>query len=491
MFKKMNLLLKIYISILLLFLSIVFLSFFLWLDRYFGIVDFEQLIFFFVIGIEGLWDSDDYVVNKFFQICIFLPLAITITIYFILVFIKKINNNLIQNFYYWVIKKQLLICLILFLVSITLLSKKLSFNEFLYSRTQKLDFIDQYYTDPNKINLKVDNKKNFVLIYVESLEENFSNKEIFGENLIELISPKNLNGKSFKSFKETRYTNWTIASIVATQCGIPLKPMSIFSTKKKGRHQKHVFGLKHFLPNIKCLGDILKEDNYKNIFINAVDLNFVGTGLFFKNHGYEEVYGKEEFKKKYHNFNGKTWGGGPHDSFLFQFAKKKVKELINKNELFNLTILTTDTHAPNGFLEESCKKTNNTLNDSVKCTSKNINQFIKFLKEELPNEVNILILGDHLFPGNLELREKFKDYPRNIYNLFISQENLVAKRKMITHFDFFPTILNLMGYEFNENKLGLGYSGVKEINQNFYNAYIKKLNENIQNKSKKYISFWR
>ena len=83
---------------------------------------------------------------------------------------------------------------------------------------------------------------------------------MFGENLIELISPKNLNGKSFKSFYETRYTNWTIAAIVATQCGIPLKPMSIFNTKKKGKHQKHVFGLKHFLPNIKCLGDILKED---------------------------------------------------------------------------------------------------------------------------------------------------------------------------------------------------------------------------------------
>ena len=155
---------------------------------------------------------------------------------------------------------------------------------------KKLDFIDQYYTDPNKINFKIDNKKNFVLIYVESLEENFSNKEIFGENLIELISPKNLNGKSFKSFYETRYTNWTIAAIVATQCGIPLKPISILSTNKFGRHYKNVFGLKHFLPNIKCLGDILKENDYKSIFINAVSLDFVGTGLFFKNHGYDELH---------------------------------------------------------------------------------------------------------------------------------------------------------------------------------------------------------
>ena len=71
------------------------------------------------------------------------------------------------------------------------------------------------------------------------------------------------------------------------------------------------------------------SDDYKNIFINATDLNFAGTGLFFKNHGYEELYGKKEFEKMSYNFNGQTWGGGPHDSFLFKFAKQKVKEFRN------------------------------------------------------------------------------------------------------------------------------------------------------------------
>ena len=78
------------------------------------------------------------------------------------------------------------------------------------------------------------------------------------------------------------YTNWTIAGIVSSQCGLPLKPISILNTQKKGKHQKHIFGLKAFLPNAKCLGDILKENDYKSIFINAVSLDFVGMGLFFK-----------------------------------------------------------------------------------------------------------------------------------------------------------------------------------------------------------------
>ena len=33
----------------------------------------------------------------------------------------------------------------------------------------------------------------------------------------------------------------------------------------------------------------------------------------------------KEFEKMSYNYNGGTWGGGPHDSFLFKFAKQKVK----------------------------------------------------------------------------------------------------------------------------------------------------------------------
>ena len=82
---------------------------------------------------------------------------------------------------------------------------------------------------------------------------------------------------------------------MASQCGLPLKPITILNTKNKGRHNKFGFGLKTFLPNAKCLGDILKENDYKNIFINAVSLDFVGLD-FFKNHGYNEIYGKKEYE---------------------------------------------------------------------------------------------------------------------------------------------------------------------------------------------------
>ena len=67
-------------------------------------------------------------------------------------------------------------------------------------------------------------------------------------------------------FLETKFNNFTIGSIVSTQCGIPQKPIGIFDTrliykKDKLKHQRNVFGMKSFLPNATCLGDILKINN--------------------------------------------------------------------------------------------------------------------------------------------------------------------------------------------------------------------------------------
>jgi len=82
--------------------------------------------------------------------------------------------------------------------------------------------------------------------------------------------------------------------------------------------------MKRFLPNVMCLGEILKKGNYKNIFISSPNLSFSGTGNFFKTHGYDELYGKKEFDELDIEYNGQSWGNGPNDSFLFEFSKKKL-----------------------------------------------------------------------------------------------------------------------------------------------------------------------
>ena len=70
-------------SFLILYLSFFLFSLQLWLDRYFGVVDIEQFLFFFLLGFEGLLDTDDYIINKFIEICILLPIILIIFTYFL------------------------------------------------------------------------------------------------------------------------------------------------------------------------------------------------------------------------------------------------------------------------------------------------------------------------------------------------------------------------------------------------------------------------
>ena len=190
-------------------------------------------------------------------------------------------------------------------------------------------------------------------------------------------------------------------------------------------------------------------------------------------------------------FEPNSWGGAPHDSFLFNFAKKKFLELKNDNKPFNLTILTTDTHAPYGYLDQTCQNNGSQFYSVVKCTSKTIRNFVDFVKNETPNNTKIIIIGDHLFPEgnkiNIYKEKKFRD----IYNMFISYDDFSFNRDKINHYDLFPTILNFMNFEFDQNKLGLGFSALKNFNENEYDNHIKYLNENIQNKSKYYQNFYK
>lgn len=485
-------------SFLILYLSFFLFSLNLWLERYFGVVDLQQFLFFFKLGFEGLLDTDDYIINKFIEICVLLPIILIFLIYFLSLISNKINHLYYREIVHLIKKNFFYISIVLMFIAFFSILKLLSFEKWISNVDKKYDFISENYIEPKITSNK--KKRNLVLIYLESFENIFSNKEIFSENLLKDLDKSKLNGKSFKNFKETPYTNWTIAAIVASQCGLPLKPIGILNTKNKGRHQRHSFGLKTFLPNARCLGDILKDNEYRNIFINAVSLDFVATGLFFKNHGYEELYGKEEYENLSIPFEPGSWGGSPHDSFLLDFAKNRLLELKKNNDLFNLTILTTDTHAPYGYLDPKCKKKENNLNNklvnlanSVLCTSKNINEFILFLNKEFPNNLDIVLLGDHLFQTTKEfseIQDKFKNQERDIFNMFISNNDYKLNRDHINHYDLYPTILDIMGFEYLGNRVGLGFSGIKNIVNSEYEKYKSKLNENIQNNSEIYKFFY-
>lgn len=82
-------------------------------------------------------------------------------------------------------------------------------------------------------------------------------------------------------------TDYTIAGMVASQCGIPL--FAPFEGNASA-------SMSSFFPQNICLGDILKNSGYENYFMQGANLRFAGKDVFLRSHGFDHLYGSEELK---------------------------------------------------------------------------------------------------------------------------------------------------------------------------------------------------
>ncbi|MGH1379053.1 MAG: sulfatase-like hydrolase/transferase [Alphaproteobacteria bacterium] len=346
------------------------------------------------------------------------------------------------------------------------------------------------YAPPNNIPLARKNLKNLVLIYVESLEGAYALNEVVNKNLLSPLTnlEKRPGTFSFSEFKQMSGTGWTIAGIVSSQCGIPLKTLSLFDGNKQGEH------VTSFLPNATCLGDILSENGYKNVFLRGASMEFAGADIFLETHGYTETYGREHWiERGYHEHHLNNWGLYDYD--LFYEARLKLNSLMQGNDRFNLTLLTVDMHPPHGFLSKECgRKGFKKFEGIVECTALQIANFISFIEDNgWSDDIQVVVMGDHLAFGGGPLNDKYDivDSKRSIFNLFVSNDgNLANARNSITHFDMFPTILEFIGFDVPKGRFGLGYSALSNDSNIDNDAYLKDLEIAVSGVGETYKALW-
>ena len=474
-----------------------------WISRKFGEPSFEQVLYHLQFGSEGLLDTDTGLLKSFIRYCIIFPTIPAGLVYFYERFItslsitgsdvtlnssKKLLTGLRQKSWVSIYKLSLFtfkakLPLTLLVISAIFLLSKVTFWSYLLNSNES-KFIEDNYIAPVSITHK-GKKKNLVLIYVESLENTYSNKKIFGEDLLDSINKKTVNAITFKNYRQTSGTGWTMAGIVSTQCGIPLKSIFLIDENRQGEK------VKTYLGKAVCLGDILNEYGYRNIFMGGASLSFAGKGKFFEEHAYSERYGVEEWKA----LGEKTFNGwGLYDDTLFSKAKIKVSELEKNNKPYNLNILTVDTHHPEGHISQTCKQKGVTeFTGIVKCTSDMLADFIHYMSMNgyLEN-TNIVIFGDHLAMVNSVYPKLLKEENRTVYNKFIISNTPSKNREDIHSFSMFPTILYSLGFRFKDNRLGLGTSGFGELNNSFQLDTMseKDLESSLSRPSKKYLELW-
>ncbi len=484
----------------------------LWLNKKFGFVYYDQLLLNLELSSLGLLDGDYRLFRSGVRWLVIIPLILSILLYLIrYLFLKqKFNRNEVKKILIKSVdsifskrkKNKLLISLNkLFKISISIpvyffLILIVSFY-FYYNLTyifKKNDTNNNQnsYLDKNYIYPKVDkfSKKNLIVIYVESLEETFTNKNIFGENLLKEISALP-NSSKVKNFYQIPETGFSIYSLIASQCGIPLLKFGILEARQIGT-------LKKFLPNLTCLSDILKKNNYINTILTSDDSRHGGYDVFGKTHGFDEIIDSRKLKdlnyrtsrSAWHRYE-QNWYGGIHDNTLYQALIDilKKKKILNKN--FFISVHTIDTHSPKGYPNPKCLRkilkkaeiNNFDFTHSFICSSRYLEKFIKEYNKLKMANTNLVIIGDHLFMQSFdEVLEK----DRKIFNSFLINQKFKIMRNDMNVFDLFPSFLNLAGVTLKneQQQAGLGYSIF--INNEEY----KIINKPIKNQSNIYKKFW-
>jgi phosphoglycerol transferase len=468
------------------FVAFVLICFLLWINKYFGRPDLDQIVYHASFGPEGLTASDPVIVERFFRWCVLGPLVFAAAAMAVewrgagqrlrarlpsamQSAARSIGTRMPQLLLavaamYWVVDTS----------AIRFIGKNLGAGT---------DYFSAHYVPPDSVALQGAHTKNLVLIYVESLEAAYADRALFGEDRIAPLT--SLRGESFSRYRQAPGTGFTIAAIVSTQCGVPLERMGIFDVNTQGQ----VVG--GFLPRATCLSDILAREGYRNVFLGGASLSFAGKGKFLRTHHYDEVYGKEDWVAQGadpHRMNG--WG--LYDDDLFAHAKDKLRQLHNAGKPFNLTVLTVDTHEPEGYRSRDCKVRGEPFEGVVECSARQVADFVAFIRQSgYLDDTNIVILGDHLARKN-PVADRLETLPeRYIFNKFISREPMHKNREEIVHFDLLPTMLEFLGFDARGSRMGLGYGalGAKDVKPDA--DRFAKMNESLLNRSDAYLQLWQ
>lgn len=464
------------------FLFIVLLVFFslLWSKKYYQNLNIIEVIFYLNSNISS--SSTSSLKDYFFTSL--LPSIISSIIIYILLnkIFKKIKNKKIKN-----ISILILILLGLFIIIY-------SFNEvktFSYIKAQltKSNFIKNNYVDSKKVKLEFPKKKkNLIYIYLESFESSYFSKDLGGlkdDNLLKGLMPLMNNNINFSNTNkyggayQINYLSWTTAGMVSESSGIPLKFNNQTYNKYKLSNYK-------YLNNDYSLGDILNKNGYNQELMLGSLKSFGDRDRYFKDHGNYYIYDLNLAKKKNKISKNYDVNWGFEDEKLFKFAKEEITKLSKEDKPFNFTMLTSNTHFPDGYIPKNYKKIyKDNYSNAIYNSANEVYDFINWIsKQDFYDNTTIIISGDHLSMQKNFFKKKDLD-KRTVFNLIINSSINTNnnKNREFTTMDMFPTTLASLGVKIDGDRLGLGtnlYSNKKTLVEKYGLNYV---NDEISKKS--------
>ncbi len=425
----------------------------------------DEIIFHLKAPLEGTGGG---MIEKYVTRCILPALLIMISIFLMIVHTRRAPKA--RGVF---VRRSFTGALIALVIISVVTTVKLDLIRFFRDQMEDSSFIEDNYVDPKKTHLTFPEKKrNLIYIYLESAEMTFADQNsggAFPENVIPELTRLSGEGDNFNG--NTGLLNgghvmpgctYTMAGLFCQASGLPLKvDLEEQFVDTRGSFNK-MNTQDSFFSGVTTIGDILDGEGYNQVFMCGSDATFGGRRLFLTEHGdynicdYKWAIEEGKIPKDYYVF----WGY--EDRKLFSYAKEQVTELASKDEPFNFSILTVDTHFEDGYQCELCREDfeGNRYANSFACSSRQVNEFIRWVQQQdFYENTTIVLNGDHLTMDSDFCNNVPSSYDRRTYTAFINSAVEPANPERVrqyTTMDNFPTTLAALGVKIEGERLGLG-----------------------------------
>lgn len=263
-------------------------------------------------------------------------------------------------------------------------------------------------------------------------------------------------GLSATDIRQVENTEWTMAGMVASNCGIPLiQPWLVQSIRRKATEGP-------FLKNATCLGDVLEANGYHARYIMGPDVTFAGTGDFYTEHGFANAEGLNELLQSYPEHLA-DWG--LTDVAVFDYAEKTIRSLSEGDAPYAVTISSIGGHGPSGHASPECTngeieiQAKVPLGVGVECANVLVRAMLDRLEYDgLLSNTIVVLQSDHLLMRSQFSNELDQMDRRNLFIAFGPGVETQMIQRPATMMDIYPTILELLGFKTKNRKAALGTS---------------------------------
>ncbi|MCH8564342.1 LTA synthase family protein [Nesterenkonia sp. LB17] len=312
-------------------------------------------------------------------------------------------------------------------------------------------------------------KRNVVLIYLEAGEATLEDEALFEKDAfapLKDVTAADAGWQSVEDLRQYEGGGWTMSGLTSTQCGIPLAGAT--SAASSGALGELREGDEAYLGGTTCLGDVLDDHGYTNVFLGGASSSFAEKDNFLASHGYTQIKGLADWRAAGESASSFRSDWGLSDQRLMARAKDELDELhadsVRTGAPFNLSVLTLDTHEPVHVFDYCDVDTQDQATSVFSCSMAQVAGFVEHMEEQgYLEDTAVVIMGDHLKPVNTgdAFQEQLEDHPdRSIFNrIWIPGGGADATlRKGVDQLSMYPTLLEVAGLTLSDGQAGVGVS---------------------------------